>query len=48
VLLGNVAYRAGTPIEWDSSRMKIPNVPAAERLRRRECRGEWGKVVEGA
>jgi hypothetical protein len=48
VLLGNVAYRAGMPIEWDAARMKITNAPAAERLLRREYRGDWGKVVEGA
>jgi predicted dehydrogenase len=48
VLLGNVAYRAGTLIEWDAARMKITNAPAAERLLRREYRAGWGKVVEGA
>ena len=48
VLLGNVAYRSGTPIEWDAERMKITNAPAAERFLRREYRGDWGKVVESA
>lgn len=48
VLLGNVAYRAGTPIEWDVARMKITNAPAAERFLRRDYRGDWGRVVEGA
>jgi predicted dehydrogenase len=48
VLLGNVAYRAGTPIEWDTEHMKIANTPAAERFLRREYRGDWGKIVEGA
>jgi predicted dehydrogenase len=48
VLLGNVAYRAGTPIEWDAKTMRIANAPAAERFLRREYRGDWGKVVEGA
>ena len=48
VLLGNVAYRAGTPIEWHAAAMKIRNAPAAERFLRREYRGDWGRVVEGA
>jgi predicted dehydrogenase len=48
VLLGNVAYRSGTPIEWDAAAMRIPNAPAAERLLRRDYRGEWAKVVESA
>jgi predicted dehydrogenase len=48
VLLGNVAYRAGTPIEWDAARMKIPNAPQAERFLRRDYRAPWGKVIEGA
>jgi predicted dehydrogenase len=48
VLLGNVAYRSGTPIEWDAAAMKITNAPAAERFLRREYRGAWGHVVEGA
>jgi predicted dehydrogenase len=48
VLLGNVAYRAGSPIEWNAAAMRIPNAPAAERFLRREYRGDWGKVVEGA
>jgi predicted dehydrogenase len=48
VLLGNVAYRAGTPIEWDAAAMRITNAPSAERFLRREYRGAWGKVVEGA
>jgi predicted dehydrogenase len=48
VLLGNVAYRAGTPIEWDAAALKVPNAPQAERFLRREYRSPWGKVMEGA
>lgn len=33
-LLGNVAIRAGVPIEWDAVRMRIPNAPDAERFLR--------------
>jgi predicted dehydrogenase len=48
VLLGNVAYRAGTPIEWDAPQMRIPNAPPAERFLRREYRAPWGRVIESA
>jgi predicted dehydrogenase len=46
VLLGNVAYRSGSPIEWDAAAMRIKNAPAAERFLRREYRGDWGKDIE--
>ncbi|MGE3314519.1 MAG: Gfo/Idh/MocA family oxidoreductase [Planctomycetaceae bacterium] len=39
--LGNVAYRAGTRIEWDAKTMKIPNAPEAERFLTREYRPGW-------
>lgn len=39
--LGNVAYRAGTRIEWDAPRMKIPNAPVAEQFLTREYRPGW-------
>jgi predicted dehydrogenase len=48
VLLGNVAYRASCPIQWDAATMRIANAPQAEHFLRREYRGDWGKVVEGA
>jgi hypothetical protein len=41
VLLGNVALRSQTIIEWDAVNMKIPNAPAAERYLRREYRKGW-------
>jgi hypothetical protein len=39
--LGNVAYRAGKKIEWDSKNLRIPNAPDAERFLRREYRAGW-------
>ena len=39
--LGNVAYRAGKRIEWDTTSMKIPNAPDAERFLGREYRKGW-------
>jgi hypothetical protein len=42
--LGNVAYRAGKRIEWDSRNMKIPNAPEAERFLKREYRKGWSLI----
>jgi predicted dehydrogenase len=39
--LGNVAYRAGKKIEWDTKNLRIPNAPEAERFLRREYRKGW-------
>lgn len=39
--LGNVAYRAGKRIEWDTVNMKIPNAPEAEKFLRRDYRKGW-------
>ena len=39
--LGNVAYRAGKKLEWDTAAMRIPNAPDAERFLRREYRKGW-------
>lgn len=39
--LGNVAYRAGKKIEWDSKNLRTPNAPEAERFLRREYRAGW-------
>ena len=39
--LGNVAFRAGKRIEWDTKNMKIPNAPDAERFLAREYRKGW-------
>ena len=39
--LGNVAYRAGLELKWDSERLRFPNAPEAERFLRREYRQGW-------
>ena len=41
VLLGNVAYRAGTTIDWDPVDLQITNSPAAQGLIRRAYRPGW-------
>ncbi len=41
VLLGNVALRAGKPIEWDSQKLRITNDADANRFVRREYRKGW-------
>jgi predicted dehydrogenase len=41
VLLGNVALRAGTKIEWDVSRMRVVNDRAAGALITKDYRNEW-------
>ena len=38
VLLGNVAIRAGQPIEWDAAKMSCVNLPAADRFLRKSYR----------
>ena len=39
--LGNVAYRAGKKLEWDTATLSIPNAPDAERFLGREYRPGW-------
>jgi hypothetical protein len=39
--LGNVAFRAGTKLEWDPKAMRFPNQPDAETFLRREYRAGW-------
>ncbi|MFV0446309.1 MAG: Gfo/Idh/MocA family protein [Planctomycetaceae bacterium] len=41
VLLGNVAYRSGATIEWDSTNLKATGLPAADALIRRTYRAGW-------
>jgi predicted dehydrogenase len=41
VLLGNVAYRTGTKIEWDPKKLVATNCPDADRFLRREYRKGW-------
>jgi len=39
--LGNVAFRAGRKLEWDSKTMRFPNAPEAEQFLGREYRKGW-------
>ena len=41
VLLGNVAYRTGTKLEWDAKALKATNCPAADKYIKREYRQGW-------
>jgi len=42
VLLGNVAIRAGKPIEWDAANMRVTNVEEANKYLERSYRAGWG------
>ena len=42
VHLGNIAVRAGVPIEFDAEAMKIPNCEAANAFLTRTYREGWG------
>ena len=39
--LGNVAFRSGKKILWDTKEMRATNAPDAERFIRREYRKGW-------
>ncbi len=39
--LGNVAYRAGSKLEWDSTSLQARNCTAAEPFLKRACRTGW-------
>jgi predicted dehydrogenase len=41
VLLGTVAYRTGTRIEWDAANLKVKNSPQAQQLVHKEYRKGW-------
>lgn len=41
VLLGNLTYRAGTPIDWDSARLQARGCPTAEQYIRHHYRRGW-------
>jgi hypothetical protein len=41
VLLGNVALRAGKPIEWDAAKMHLTGAAGADRFLRRQYRKGW-------
>lgn len=39
--LGNVAYRAGKKLEWDTKNLRFPNAPEAEKFLGRSYRQGW-------
>ncbi|MEZ6060972.1 MAG: Gfo/Idh/MocA family oxidoreductase [Planctomycetaceae bacterium] len=41
VLLGNVAYRTGTSLDWDAANLKATNCPDADHYIRKEYRSGW-------
>lgn len=41
VLLGNVAYRMGKPLDWDAKSLRATNAPEAIKFLRREYRKGW-------
>lgn len=41
LLVGNLALRTGTPIEWNSEAMRAANSPAADAFIRPELRSGW-------
>jgi len=41
VLLGNVAFRTGTKLQWDADHLKAANSAEADRFIRREYRKNW-------
>ena len=41
VLLGNVSYRVGSPLEWDAENLRATNCPQAEQYLQREYRPGW-------
>lgn len=41
VLLGNVAYRTGKPLEWDAANLRAKNAPEADKYIRKEYRKPW-------
>jgi hypothetical protein len=41
VLLGNLAIRAGEPVQWDAKELRSTNSEKANRYVRREYRKGW-------
>ena len=41
VLLGNVAMRAGKPINWDAAKLRARDLPAADQYIHRQARKGW-------
>lgn len=48
VLLGNVAYRSGRRIQWDSERLRAIDLPSADRFIRRDYRSGWAVAGLGS
>ena len=46
VLLGNVAFRAGQPLEWDAEKLKATNYPDADQFISKKYRKGW-EVIGG-
>ncbi len=44
VLLGNVAYRVGQPLEWDAANLQATNCPDAAPFLRKDYRPGWEVV----
>lgn len=42
--LGNVAYRVGKKLKWDTAKLKVTNAPEAQRFIKREYRKGWKLV----
>lgn len=42
VLLGNVSYRSGKPVQWDAAQAKAIGCPEADRYLRKSYRKGWG------
>ena len=45
VLLGNVAYRAGSKLQWDAKQMRATNSPEAEEFIHHQYREGWKKIL---
>lgn len=44
VMLGNVAFRAGTRVEWDAANLRVTNSEAAQKLISKDYRAGWKLV----
>ncbi len=42
IMLGSLAYRTGTPLDWDAANLRITNAPSANALLARTYRPGWG------
>ncbi|MFP6603936.1 MAG: gfo/Idh/MocA family oxidoreductase, partial [Pirellulaceae bacterium] len=44
VLLGNVAFRTGKPLQWNAKTLKAANCPEADKYISKEYRSGWEVV----